>query len=592
MPQATVRLDFGVASRNVKTDLQGKFEVNVELNNEAVLRLGVRATVSYPGYRTAHEETVYPDPKKTWPVEILLLEKKEVEDQLPLASLTAGLAPRLQAAVGAEPRGPARHKEFGKALEELLARHNAQNALPYFFRVVQQSPKSAECHVLFSLALLQADRWASAIREINTANSLNQQRTQETRIAAPVVVLGIIEEWAAGPLAATNHFSQALDWEPNNALALQEMGRALIALKDYQKASEYLDKALQNGASDEARVLQVSAQLGLSKTKEAQAQMALYLRGKRIKSAPPEARFIYDRLQQRVKLEAEFTGLPLMSGPLAGLVKEIPELAGLEPASSQDALPEILARSEENVDRFFQFLPNVYAAEQIRADKIGKHGKVVDSRDEKFNYFVTVQAAKSGVNLTEYRSNSAGKDQSDRKPDEGHMLTKGFTALTLLLHSNFKAGSQFRYLGEQVLAGHKTHVIAFAQNPESAQPLEEFIMKNYSESVLQQGVAWIDSDNYQLMRLRTDLLKPMPRLDLRKQTTVITYDKVKFRESPLETRLPSEVAVTVELKDKTFHNLHRYSDFKLFHVDTIERIKAPKTAGGVATVSESGSEQP
>jgi tetratricopeptide (TPR) repeat protein len=592
VPQANVHLDFGPTSRTVKSDLQGRFEVDVELNNEAVVHLGVRATVSCRGYWTAHEETVYPDPKKTWPIEILLLEKKEVDDQLPLASLTEALAPKLRAAVEAEPKGPARHKEFGKAMQQLLTRHNAQDSVPYFYRVVEQSPKCLECHVLFSLALLQAGRWASALRELNTADALNKQRPKDSQLAAPAVTFGVIEEWAGGPLAATNYLSQALALGPNNGLALQEMGRSLIALKDYQRASDYLNQALQNGVSDEARVLLVSAQLGLSKTKEAQEQMALYLKGKRIKSAPPEARYVYGRLEQRMKLEDEFKGLPLMNASLPELEKAIPELAGLEPATSQDALPAILAKTEENVDKFFKLLPNVYSSEQIRADKIGKHGKVEDSQEKKFNYFVTVQSAKTGVCLTEYRSNAAGEDLSDRKPEEGHMLTKGFTALTMLFGSNFQAGSRFRYLGEQIIGGHKTQVIAFSQKPESAQPLEEFIMKNYSESILQQGVAWIDAETYQLVRLRTDLLQPMPRLGLRKQTTVIIYDEVKFRESPLDTRLPSEVVVTVELRDKTFHNLHRYSDFRLFHVDTSERIKAPKNSPGVATVSETGTGEP
>jgi hypothetical protein len=40
--------------------------------------------------------------------------------------------------------------------------------------------------------------------------------------------------------------------------------------------------------------------------------------------------------------------------------------------------------------------------------------------------------------------------------------------------------------------------------------------------------------------------------------------------------LPREVAVTVVLKDRQWHNLHRYSDFKLFRVDATEHIKNPQ----------------
>jgi hypothetical protein len=76
--------------------------------------------------------------------------------------------------------------------------------------------------------------------------------------------------------------------------------------------------------------------------------------------------------------------------------------------------------------------------------------------------------------------------------------------------------------------------------------------------------------------MRTDLLKPQPELKLRRQTTEVNYDRVQFKEEPLPWWLPREVAVTVEMRGRSWHNLHRYSAFRLFRVATKDKIAVPQ----------------
>jgi hypothetical protein len=82
--------------------------------------------------------------------------------------------------------------------------------------------------------------------------------------------------------------------------------------------------------------------------------------------------------------------------------------------------------------------------------------------------------------------------------------------------------------------------------------------------------------------MRTDLLKPLPKVRLVRQTTEIHYGEVHFKQIPLAFWLPREVTVTVQWKGRVFRNSHRYSDFRLFNVETREKRKqaalAPETA--------------
>jgi hypothetical protein len=285
-------------------------------------------------------------------------------------------------------------------------------------------------------------------------------------------------------------------------------------------------------------------------------------------------------LEQRLKLEARNKIVPLVSEPVPEIQRALPELQTLEAASSQDSLPEILRRTGESVDQFFRTLPNTISEENVSAQRLGKEGKVAYSLDQRFQYLVIVQTAKPSVNVQEYRGDSRGRPIEVENPGGQFMLTIGFTSLSLIFHPAFQPYTKFRYLGTQVLLGRKTAVIAFAQTTQNISILERFTVGASSVLILQQGVAWIDAENFQILHMRTDLLKPQTELRLRRQTTEVTYDKVQLKQEAQPLWLPREVAVTVEMRDRSWHNLHRYSDFKLFRVETKDKIAAPKVKDG------------
>ena len=53
----------------------------------------------------------------------------------------------------------------------------------------------------------------------------------------------------------------------------------------------------------------------------------------------------------------------------------------------------------------------------------------------------------------------------------------------------------------------------------------------------------------------------------------ISFALVTFKGHPNPLWLPKEVKVTVEWKGRTYRNLHRYSDFRVFKVDAVEKRK-------------------
>lgn len=218
-------------------------------------------------------------------------------------------------------------------------------------------------------------------------------------------------------------------------------------------------------------------------------------------------------------------------------------------------------------------------------ESLRSNGKVQDSLNEKSNYLLLAKAEKWGLGLTEYRASPAGKSAQPTELPRGFMRTKGFASASAVFHPNCQNGATFRYLGRQKVGGRETYVLAFAQQPDKAKMIGMFIANGISEPELTQGVAWTDAQNYQIIRLRTDLLKPLQKVRLIRQTTEIQYAEVHFKDNPAGLWLPQVVTVTVQWKGRTFRNSHHYSDFKLFDVATKEKRKqaslSPETGASV-----------
>jgi hypothetical protein len=66
--------------------------------------------------------------------------------------------------------------------------------------------------------------------------------------------------------------------------------------------------------------------------------------------------------------------------------------------------------------------------------------------------------------------------------------------------------------------------------------------------------------------MRTDLLRPFPKIRLARITTDIHFNEVRFNQLAAAEWLPRDVVVHVEWAGGVYRNFHRYSEFQLFTV--------------------------
>jgi|SRR5271168_2405716 len=265
-----------------------------------------------------------------------------------------------------------------------------------------------------------------------------------------------------------------------------------------------------------------------------------------------------------------------LTDPPDQLAHEIPQLKSLALSTDQQPLPEILQKTGRSVAAFFDSFVDLSAHEKITQRRL--RGKmVIASEQVEDSYLILRQGTQPGANVREFRTDAAGNQLAPVGLDRGFLITFGFALMSNYFSADLQSESAFRYLGEQKIDSQETYVVAFAQKPGEATVFVSFAdRKGVNANLLMQGIAWIDKTNFQIVRMRTDLLVAPPQIDLERQSTEVTFTKIQLPDVPTPLWLPKEVKVDLKFKQSdpnnprlgelVYRNDHHYSDYRRYSV--------------------------
>jgi hypothetical protein len=247
-----------------------------------------------------------------------------------------------------------------------------------------------------------------------------------------------------------------------------------------------------------------------------------------------------------------------------------PELKGLQRADTQEELPKLLERVGANENLLLASIPDIVGQENVVQEQLDKKGftKGLPLFTGQYRYLVMAHSAGAGIRLNEIRVNPTGATG-------GPLLAQGFGLLPLQFHPFHQAAARFRYLGRQMVDNQNDYVVAFAQQPKKAQLTGIVNVEGGAVRVAYQGIAWINPDNFQIVRMRTDLLQPQPGTG--SQETEVRLSEVRLLNlSPLW--LPQDVVVTRSVSGNAVREKHEFSNWKR----SILEFKSPPATGNPA----------
>jgi hypothetical protein len=90
------------------------------------------------------------------------------------------------------------------------------------------------------------------------------------------------------------------------------------------------------------------------------------------------------------------------------------------------------------------------------------------------------------------------------------------------------------------------------------------------------GRAMIDAGTFQVLRMESELIKPVPNIKLMQERMAIDYALVQFRTEEQQLWLPQSAEIYAERNGSRYYRRHAFSDFKVFTVGTEQQVHAPK----------------
>ena len=115
---------------------------------------------------------------------------------------------------------------------------------------------------------------------------------------------------------------------------------------------------------------------------------------------------------------------------------------------------------------------------------------------------------------------------------------------------------------------------------ESADPAKPFQAIKIGSSVYLprfKGRAWIATDSFDVLLIETDLVAPIPQIDLQVEHFVICYAPVEFHNRQVRLWLPESASLYIAYHGHRYERVHNFSQFQLFSVDAAPAIKEPTT---------------
>jgi hypothetical protein len=256
---------------------------------------------------------------------------------------------------------------------------------------------------------------------------------------------------------------------------------------------------------------------------------------------------------------------PYIDLPIAQLVERIPELKTLQPSPDQQELPVILQKMGQRVDGFVRDIGDLIAHEDITLEKLNPRGNV-KKEDVQDNYLILHHDYEWGAS-SEYRMDDKGNRLGPVGLEKGYLVTSGHALSCIGFSTHAQSGSRFRYFGEETIDSRETYVLGFAQQPDEATFVTTMRETGGTDvDMLTQGVLWVDKNNFQIIRMRSDLLAPSNELQIDRLTTEVTFGEVRLPDVPNPLWLPSDVDVYVEINRQKFRNVHHYTNYRRYRV--------------------------
>ncbi len=229
----------------------------------------------------------------------------------------------------------------------------------------------------------------------------------------------------------------------------------------------------------------------------------------------------------------------------------------------------VVEKASHEVSEFLDQFSEVKCTEQVSQSKLSKSGRTEIHENSTYDYFVLLQADNDELTLSESRL--AEKKPGNPGKTTPLLLTNGFSTLFLIFHPYYRNGFRFEQLTDEIVNGQTLKRVHFSHIAGTRTPAALAVRgREYPLELV--GTAWIDPANGQVARMEASLANSMRDVGLVGFSVAVDYSPVELPGWKQQYRFPSVATVDVESLRQRWRNIHRFTKYKRFMVETQQTI--------------------
>lgn len=475
---------------------------------------------------------------------------------------------------------PSKARKEAKRALQALGSANLDAAQKHLESASKLAPESSRVNFLYGYLFWQRRKLQES------EDCLNRAVRSDPREVQILTLLGRIQ-------LERNHFEDAQKtlqhavavnsdyWMAHNLLA-----DAYLHLREYEKAREQAELAIEKGkaAGTVAQLVLGQALTNMGRDQEGIEALKAFVKNNPNNPAAPDARNLIATIEKRdldasqrqekekvdLALTASRPALPPSAWGPPGVDDVKPSVAAGVTCPYQQVLERTAERMKQLVDDIARFA----AIEDMLHQQLDDVGHPVTKETRKFQYVATISEDHPGyLSTDEYRNLRYGASDL---PDG--IATTGFVTLALIFHPDMRDNFEMTCEGLGDWHGQATWLMHFRQREDKPSRFADYVAGGVRHPLKLKGRAWITANNFQIVRIESDLASPVAKLTV--QHSMVDYGPVRFASKNVDLWLPQDVDIYIELNRRRYYRRHSFDHYMLFSVNSEDRSPVVKSGSG------------
>ena len=474
-------------------------------------------------------------------------------------------------------------KEMKRAVSALKSK-NFRDAQRHLDEAYQSAPSSPELNFLLGYLYLQKSDYERASKYLGVATTLSPQNAKALTLLGRASLER--EDFATAQSALERAVaSDGESWLPHDLLA-----DAYFRLKNYGKARDEAQVAISKGKTEAspAQLVLGEALINLGLDQEGIQALDNFLQESPSHAMAEQVLRLIAEVREHDS-SAPFTENAAQSGRrLAGVdplpALPVPELSvtSWQPPGIDETkvalAPGIVCPSErvleetgKHVGELADHVARFSAVEDLLHQSLDAFGIPIRTETRKYNYVALISEPEPGFLAVE--ESRADKLELEGYPDK--IASTGFAALALVFHPHMRDNFDMKCEGLGDWHGQASWVVNFRQRDDKPSRMHSYKVGKMVYPVKLKGRAWITADKFQIVRIESEMIRPIPEIKLLSEHQVVEYGPIRFDKKNTSLWLPKSAEIYFDFRQHRYYRRHSFDHYMLFAVDADEKRKEP-----------------